>query len=71
MNRELTEILRDWIPRRDHQYDNYYWRGEQRKKTVYQSPNWKVWVSFGGDIYAFHLNIGKLSISYESDELGR
>ena len=71
MNRELIErTIRDWIPRRDRSFDNYFGRGSNRKKVVFQSPNYRIWLSLGGDIYTFHLSIGKLAICYESDELG-
>jgi len=70
MNRESIEkTIRDWMPRRDHNYDFYYGgKGDQRKgKLVYQSPNFKVFISIGGDIYDFHLNIGNLVIAWETD----
>jgi hypothetical protein len=45
----------EWILRRDESY---------RDKTVFQSDNWKIWVSFGGDVYVFHVDIGPLSVAW-------
>jgi len=62
MNRKTVG---EWIPRRDHSYNQHHPYGG-RKRIVYYSPNRKVFLSAGGDIYTFNLSIGNLIIAWES-----
>jgi hypothetical protein len=53
--------LSEWIPRRDHSQVNKY--------ACWRSSNFRVFLSLGGDIYSFHLEIARLSMSWEANEL--
>lgn len=56
----MKNEIRAWIPHR---------QPSDRHFRVYQSPNWKVYLGLGSDIYAFHLDIGPLNIAWEAKEL--
>jgi hypothetical protein len=67
MNRKIiAKAIRDWTPRRDRIYTYNHQHGGL-KRRVYQSPNRKVFLSVGGDIYDFNLNIGNLIIAWETE----
>ncbi len=57
MNREgIAAVARPWIPRR---------YGNGTNGTQWQSPNTRLFLSYGGDIFAFHLSAGRLSIAWD------
>lgn len=42
-------MIRDYIPRRT----------KHRDKTAFESPNMKIWISWGGYPVAFHVTVGQ------------
>lgn len=41
-------MIRDYIPRRT----------KHKEKTAYESPNMKIWISWGGYPLVFHVSVG-------------
>jgi hypothetical protein len=52
------EEIRQWIPRR---HDS-----KCESKTVLASPNGKIWISLGGKIFLWHIEVNKLGITWEA-----
>lgn len=54
----IREILRDWIPRRTESSAHF---------AVWDSPNHKVFLSLGGDIYDWHLILGDFFAGWDRE----
>lgn len=50
MQGQVEKMIKDWIPRRN--------RDSTAHLGVWDSPNHRVFLSVGGDIYSWHLILG-------------
>lgn len=54
---EVKTLTRPWIPRR---------YGNGSNGTQWQSPNFKLFLSYGGDIFTVYASAGPLSVSWDA-----